>query len=65
MERSMKWKRLGYLALVICFAFSFLAVEEAAAAKVFKWRFQTHWPAASASYAPFKKFIEEEVRALT
>jgi len=65
METSLKWKRLAYLALIICLAFSFLAVEESAAAKVFKWRFQTHWPAASASYAPFKKFMEGEVRTLT
>ena len=65
METSIKRKRLACLALMICLAFSFLAGEEAAAAKVFKWRFQTHWPAASASYAPFKKFMEGEVRALT
>jgi len=68
MERSIKWKRLAYAALMICLAASFLTKEEpaeAATPKVFKWRFQTHWPAASASYAPFKKFMEGEVRTLT
>jgi len=68
MERSMKWKGLAYVALIICLAVFFLIMgkpAEAATPKVFKWRFQTHWPAASASYAPFKKFMEGEVRALT
>jgi len=60
MERSIKWKRLVYAALMICLTASFLTKEEpaeAATPKVFKWRFQTHWPAASASYAPFKIFM--------
>ncbi len=63
----MKWKRLAYVAIIICLAASFIAKEEPAeaAAKVFKWRFQSHWPAGSASYAPFKKFMEQEIRTLT
>ena len=67
--RSKKWKELACVALIVCLGCFFLAGEvlaqTKAAAKVFKWRFQTHWPAASASYAPFKKFMEEEIRALT
>ena len=65
MEKSTKWRGLTYVALIIFFGAFFLAMAEPAAAKVFKWRFQTHWPAASASYAPFKKFMEGEVRTLT
>jgi len=67
MVRSMKWKGLFLVALMICFAASFIAKEEPAeaAAKVFKWRFQSHWPAASASYAPLKKFMEQDIRKLT
>jgi len=69
MARSVKWKVLAYVAIVIWLAASFFASEALAQAKatpkVFKWRFQTHWPAASASYAPFKKFMEEEIKALT
>lgn len=33
--------------------------------KTFEWKFQSHWPAASVSYAPFKKFCEEEILKLT
>lgn len=36
-----------------------------APAKTFEWKFQSHWPAASLSYAPFKKFCEEEILKLT
>jgi TRAP-type mannitol/chloroaromatic compound transport system substrate-binding protein len=67
--RSNKLRELICGALMVCFAaFCFAGAAQAqtkAAPKVFKWRFQTHWPAASASYAPFKKFIEEEIKALT
>jgi len=65
MEKSKKWRGLGYMAFFICFAIFFLILGKPAEGKVFKWRFQTHWPAASASYAPFKKFIEEEIKTLT
>lgn len=67
--RSVKWKELACGVIVVCFAAFFFAgaaqAQTKAAPKVIKWRFQTHWPAASASYAPFKKFIEEEITALT
>ena len=68
MMRSMKWKELAYVALIVCLGCCFFAKDVAAqtkaAPKMFKWRFQTHWPAASASYAPFKKFMEEEIKVL-
>jgi hypothetical protein len=57
MMRSIKWKELACVALIVCLGCCFFAGEvlaqTKAAAKVFKWRFQTHWPAASASYVPF------------
>jgi len=68
MEKSIKLKGLTYLAFIIfLLSTSFLIMEEPAdaAAKVFKWRFQSHWPAASASYAPLKKFMEQDIRTLT
>ena len=65
MEKSTRWKKVGFLTLMLCMAASFLSIGEPAEAKDFKWRFQTHWPAASASYAPFKKFMEQDMKALT
>lgn len=38
---------------------------EAPPIKTFEWKFQSHWPAASVSYAPFKKFCEETLFDLT
>lgn len=40
-------------------------VAKPEAPKVFEWRFSTHWPSASASYAPWKKWFEEDVPELT
>ena len=64
MGESTKWSRMGLLTLILFFGASLLFAGPADA-KEFKWTFQTHWPAASASYAPFKKFVEEDIKTLT
>jgi TRAP-type mannitol/chloroaromatic compound transport system substrate-binding protein len=33
--------------------------------KVYKWRFQAHWPAGSASFKPTKEFVEEKIKNIT
>jgi len=43
MERSIKWKGLTYLALIICLAASFLILENRLRRRFSQWRFQTHW----------------------
>ena len=35
------------------------------AGKVFKWKFQSHWPAASASFKPLKKYFDQDLKKLT
>ncbi|MDO8956729.1 MAG: TRAP transporter substrate-binding protein DctP [Deltaproteobacteria bacterium] len=36
-----------------------------AAGKVIKWKFQSHWPAASASFKPLKDFFDHKLTKLT
>lgn len=40
-------------------------LAQAAEQKVFKWRFQSHWPAASASFKPLKNYLEQKLTKLT
>lgn len=70
---------LGSTILVIILAallFPACAAEEAptpaptptpapAPAQVFEWALQSHWPASSSSYIPWKTFMEEELLELT
>jgi len=35
------------------------------APKVFEWKFQSHWPAASTSYIPLKAWLEDDLANLT
>lgn len=67
-------KNLSIMSVVICVAFLIACTPSAAPTpttapapppKTFEWKFQTHWPTASVSYAPFKKFCEEELLRLT
>lgn len=72
---SGKGKLLCLIALVCLLAFLAAGCAEKTTApgddtdgtpaKVFEWKFQSHWPAASASFAPTKKFLEETVYELT
>jgi TRAP-type mannitol/chloroaromatic compound transport system substrate-binding protein len=64
MDKSTKWSSVGLLTLILFLGASLLFMGPAEA-KEFKWMFQTHWPASSASYAPFKKFVEQDIKALT
>ena len=52
---------IGFLAVFLT-ASAFAASSEG---KVFKWRFQSHWPAASASFKPLKKYFDEDLKKLT
>ncbi len=52
---------IGFLAVFLT-ASAFAASSES---KVFKWRFQSHWPAASASFKPLKKYFDEDLKKLT
>jgi TRAP-type mannitol/chloroaromatic compound transport system substrate-binding protein len=60
-------KRLASMILVGVFAFCLAstAIAQQPAGKVFKWKFQSHWPAASASFKPLKKFFDEDLKKLT
>lgn len=40
-------------------------LAQAAEQKVFKWRFQSHWPVASASFKPLKNYLEQKLTKLT
>lgn len=39
--------------------------QQPAGDKVYKWRFQSHWPAASASFKPLKDFFDHKLTKLT
>jgi TRAP-type mannitol/chloroaromatic compound transport system substrate-binding protein len=60
-------KRLASVILVGVFAFCLAATAFAQqpAGKVFKWRFQSHWPAGSASFKPLKDWFETKLTNLT
>jgi TRAP-type mannitol/chloroaromatic compound transport system substrate-binding protein len=60
-------KRLASVILVgvLAFCLASTAFAQQPSGKVFKWRFQSHWPAASASFKPLKKFFDETLRKLT
>jgi TRAP-type mannitol/chloroaromatic compound transport system substrate-binding protein len=60
-------KRLASMILVgvLAFCLASTAFAQQPAGKVFKWRFQSHWPAASASFKPLKKFFDEDLKKLT
>jgi TRAP-type mannitol/chloroaromatic compound transport system substrate-binding protein len=59
-----KWIHV-ILAAVFTFLLSAAAFAQQPAGKVFKWRFQSHWPAASASFKPLKAFFDEKLNKLT
>ena len=51
--------------LVSFFFLSSIVLAQPAGQKVFKWRFQSHWPAASASFKPLKDFFDQKITKLT
>ncbi len=53
---------IGFLAL---FMATTALAQQPSAGKVIKWRFQSHWPAASASFKPLKKFFDEDLKKLS
>ena len=61
-------KKLMSIILIGCLAL-FIATtalaQQPSAGKVIKWRFQSHWPAASASFKPLKKFFDEDLKKLS
>ena len=60
-------KRLASVILVgvLAFCLAGTAFAQQPAGKVFKWKFQSHWPAASASFKPLKKFFDEDLKKLS
>ncbi|MGE5254557.1 MAG: TRAP transporter substrate-binding protein DctP [Planctomycetaceae bacterium] len=60
-------KKLASMILVgvLAFCLATTASAQQPAGKVFKWKFQSHWPAASASFKPLKKFFDEDLKKLT
>lgn len=61
-------KRLVIAMMMVFFLAAMAAVAMAqppAAPKVFKWKMQAHWPAASASFKPLKDFFEQKITKLT
>lgn len=51
--------------LVSFFFLTSVVLAQPAGQKVFKWRFQSHWPAASASFKPLKDFFDQKLTKLT
>lgn len=51
--------------IVTIFFLTSIVSAQPASQKVFKWRFQSHWPAASASFKPLKDFFEQKLTKLT
>ncbi len=51
--------------LVSFFFLTSIVLAQPTGQKVFKWRFQSHWPAASASFKPLKNFFEQKLTKLT
>ena len=60
-------KRLASVILVgvLAFCLAGTAFAQQPAGKVFKWRFQSHWPAGSASFKPLKDFFDTKLTKLT
>ena len=60
-------KRLASVILVgvLVFCLAGTAFAQQPAGKVFKWRFQSHWPAGSASFKPLKDWFETKLTKLT
>jgi TRAP-type mannitol/chloroaromatic compound transport system substrate-binding protein len=60
-------KRLASVILVgvLVFCLAGTAIAQQPAGKVFKWRFQSHWPAGSASFKPLKDWFETKLTKLT
>jgi TRAP-type mannitol/chloroaromatic compound transport system substrate-binding protein len=53
---------IGFLTIFIATA---AFAQQPAAGKVIKWRFQSHWPAGSASFKPLKDFFDQKLTKLT
>jgi len=60
-------KRLSSVILVgvLAFCLAGTAFAQQPTGKVFKWRFQSHWPAGSASFKPLKDFFDTKLTKLT
>jgi TRAP-type mannitol/chloroaromatic compound transport system substrate-binding protein len=60
-------KRLASVILVgvLAFCLASTTFAQQPAGKVFKWRFQSHWPAASASFKPLKKYFDQDLKEIT
>jgi TRAP-type mannitol/chloroaromatic compound transport system substrate-binding protein len=62
------WKKVArfiLIGLIGCFVSAPVFAQQPGGEKVFKWRFQSHWPAASASFKPLKKYFDEDLKKLT
>jgi TRAP-type mannitol/chloroaromatic compound transport system substrate-binding protein len=64
----MKKKSMGVFLIslgLIFFLVTTASAQQPAAQKVTKWRFQSHWPAGSASFKPLKDYFEQKLTKLT
>ncbi|MDO9209187.1 MAG: TRAP transporter substrate-binding protein DctP [Deltaproteobacteria bacterium] len=53
---------IGFLTIFVATA---AFAQQPATGKVIKWRFQSHWPAGSASFKPLKDFFDQKLTKLT
>jgi len=53
---------IGFLTIFVATA---AFAQQPAAGKVIKWKFQSHWPAGSASFKPLKNYFEQKLTKLT
>ena len=61
-------KRLVNVVLIgffLVFTASIALAQPPAAGKVIKWKFQSHWPAGSASFKPLKNYFEQKLTKMT
>jgi TRAP-type mannitol/chloroaromatic compound transport system substrate-binding protein len=62
---SKKWVSVVIVGFFVVFATAAAFAQQPATGKVIKWRFQSHWPAGSASFKPLKDFFDQKLTKLT
>ncbi|NWF54226.1 MAG: TRAP transporter substrate-binding protein DctP [Syntrophaceae bacterium] len=60
-----KWVCLVLIGFLVVSAAGVALAQTPATGKVIKWKFQSHWPAGSASFKPLKDFFDTKLTQLT
>jgi len=60
-----KWVSVILIGFLTAFMAAAAFAQQPATGKVIKWRFQSHWPAGSASFKPLKDFFDQKLTKLT